>query len=134
MSECLRALLDKFPFANANMTSKHFRIGRGTIMEILQRDLGVKNFSRRWVPDQLNSSQKAARVNRSRALLHLLQQLQPFGFEGIIKGDESWLRCEYESGSMFAPSAGMVLPRLRAGFQVKKTTITVFFTTTILIV
>jgi hypothetical protein len=35
---------------------------------------------------------------------------------------------------MFAPSADMVLPRLRAGFQVKKTRITVFFTTTRLIV
>jgi hypothetical protein len=31
---------------------------------------------------------------------------------------------------MFAPSADMALPRLRAGFQVKKTVITVFFIAT----
>jgi histone-lysine N-methyltransferase SETMAR len=31
---------------------------------------------------------------------------------------------------MFAPSADIVLPKLRAGFQVKKTMITVFFTAT----
>jgi hypothetical protein len=47
--ECLRAFLDKFPFASANMMSNHFRIVRGVFMEILQRDLGLKKFSRRWV-------------------------------------------------------------------------------------
>jgi hypothetical protein len=36
---------------------------------------------------------KADGVNRSRALLHLLQQLQPFDFEGITKGDESLTVC-----------------------------------------
>jgi hypothetical protein len=43
ISECLRAFLDKFPFARANIMSKHFRRVRGTIMETLQRDLGLKN-------------------------------------------------------------------------------------------
>jgi hypothetical protein len=47
ISECLRAFLDTFPFASANMQSKHFRRACGTIMEILQRDLGFKTFSRR---------------------------------------------------------------------------------------
>jgi hypothetical protein len=42
ISECLRAFFDKFPFANANMMSRHFRIVRGTIMKILQRNLGLK--------------------------------------------------------------------------------------------
>jgi hypothetical protein len=58
-------------------------------MEILQRDLGLKKFSRRWVPHQLGSSQKIDRVNRSRALLHLLQQLQSFDFKQMTTGDES---------------------------------------------
>jgi hypothetical protein len=61
ISECLRTFLDKFPFASSNMMSKHFRIARGTIMEILQRDLGLEKFSRRWVPHHLWSSQKADR-------------------------------------------------------------------------
>jgi hypothetical protein len=86
------------------------------------------------VSHQLSSSQKANRVNHSRALLHLLQQLQPFDFEGITTGDESWFMDEYESDSMFASSADMVLPRLRADFQVKKTAVTIFFTSTRLIV
>jgi hypothetical protein len=76
----------------------------------------------------------ADHVNRSRVLLHLLQQSHLFDFEGTTTGDVSWLRYEYESDSMFAPSTDMVLPRLRAGFQVKKTMITIFFTATILMV
>jgi hypothetical protein len=127
--ECLRAFLDKFPFPRANMMSKHFRTARGTIMEILQRDLEFKKVFRRWVPHQLNSSQKANCVNRSRTLLYLSQQLQPFDFEGITTGDESWFRYKYESDSMFAQSADMVLPRLSAGFQIK-TMIIVFLTAT----
>jgi hypothetical protein len=50
ISECLRVFFDKFSFARANMMSKHFSIAREAIMEILQRDLGLKKFSRRWVP------------------------------------------------------------------------------------
>jgi hypothetical protein len=94
ISECLRAFLDKFPVARASMMSKHFRIAHGTIMETLQCYFGLKKFSRRWVPHQLRSSQKADRVNRSQTLLHLLQQLQQFDFEGITSGDESWFRYE----------------------------------------
>jgi hypothetical protein len=55
ISEWLHPFLDRFPFASANMMSKHFRIARGTIMEILQPALGLKKFSHRWVPHQLSS-------------------------------------------------------------------------------
>jgi hypothetical protein len=68
ISECLGAFPDKFPFARANVIAKHFRIAPGTIMEILQRDSGLKKFSRQSVPRQLSLSQKADPANRSRAL------------------------------------------------------------------
>jgi hypothetical protein len=71
ISECVLDFLNKFPFASANMMSKHFRMARGTIMEILQRDLRLKTFSPRWMPHQLIT--KADHVNRSQTLLHLLQ-------------------------------------------------------------
>jgi hypothetical protein len=105
------------------MMSEYFHIARGTIMEILQSDLALKKLSRPWVLHKLSSSQKADCINRSRALLHRLQQLQPFEVEGMTTGAESWFRYEYESDSMFAPSADMILSRRRAGFQVKKTMI-----------
>jgi hypothetical protein len=43
ISDCLRACLDKFPVTSANMMSKHFHIARGTIMEIRQRNHGLKS-------------------------------------------------------------------------------------------
>jgi histone-lysine N-methyltransferase SETMAR len=134
ISGCLRAFLDRFPFASANMMAKHFRIARGTVTDILRRDLGLRKFTRRWVPHQLSPAQKADRVKCSRALLLRLQQLQQFDFEGITTGDESWFRYQYDSDSMFARSADMVVPRLRAGFQVKKTMVTIFFTATRLLI
>jgi hypothetical protein len=130
ISECLRDFLDKFPFASTSIMFKHFRIACGTILKTVQRDFGLKQFSRRWVPHQLSSPQKVDCVNRCRALLHLLQQLQLFDFEGMTTGDESWFRYEYESDSMFVPSVDMVFPRLGVGFQVKKTIITFFLTAT----
>jgi hypothetical protein len=112
ISECLRPFLEKFLFENANMMSKHFGMARGTITDIQHRDLRLRSSPVDGC--HISSSQKADRVNPSRTLLHMLQQLQPFDFEGMTTGDESWFRYEYESDSMFAPSAGMVRPRLRA--------------------
>jgi hypothetical protein len=60
--------------------------GAWAIMAILQRGLGLKKSPRRKGSNQLNSSQKAERGNRSQTLLH---QLQPFDFERITAGDES---------------------------------------------
>jgi hypothetical protein len=68
ISECLGAFPDKFPFARVNVIAKHFRITPGTIMEIMERDSGLKKFSRQSVPRRLSLSQKADPVNRSRAL------------------------------------------------------------------
>jgi hypothetical protein len=82
ISECLHAFLDKFLLASVNMMSKHFRTARGTIMEVLQRDLGLKSSPVDGC--HISSAQlitKSDPINRSRALLYLLQQLQPFDFD-----------------------------------------------------
>jgi hypothetical protein len=44
ISECFLVFFAQFPFTSANMMSKHFYIVRGIIMEILDRDLGLKSF------------------------------------------------------------------------------------------
>jgi hypothetical protein len=67
--ECLCAFLDKFPFTRAIMMSKHLRIARGTMMEILQRDLGLKKGLLSWETTSAQLVTKADRVNRSRARL-----------------------------------------------------------------
>jgi hypothetical protein len=71
------------------MMSRQFTAHPTTIKEISRRDLGLKKFARRWVPHQLNPSQKVQRVEAAKLPLQILQMLQPNAFDGIATGDES---------------------------------------------
>jgi hypothetical protein len=59
------------------------------VKEILRRELGPKQFSRRWVPHLLSDDQKKVRVNASRKLLSLVGMYAQHNFERITTGDES---------------------------------------------
>jgi hypothetical protein len=59
------------------------------VKEILRRELGLKKFSRRWVPHLLSDVQKKLRVDASRNLLSLLGMYAEHNFEGIATADES---------------------------------------------
>jgi hypothetical protein len=63
LAEPFRLFLQDYPFASAGMLSYHFNVCATTVKEILDRDLGVKKFTRRWVPHTLSNPQK---LNRSR--------------------------------------------------------------------
>jgi histone-lysine N-methyltransferase SETMAR len=124
----LDAFLQKYPFASARELAHHFLTSVPTIKEILQRELGMKKFTRRWVPHFLSPAQKVARVEASTEMLRILHEAEENDFDGIATGDESWFRYHYPSSKMFARSPRDVIPRTRQGIGVKKTMITVFFT------
>jgi hypothetical protein len=46
------------------------------IKDILQRELGMRKFSRRWVPHFLSPAQKVARVEASKTILRVLQDAE----------------------------------------------------------
>jgi histone-lysine N-methyltransferase SETMAR len=98
------------------------------VKEILDRDLGFKKFTRRWVPHTISDPQKLKRVETSAELLQILNDLQTGSFDGITTGEESWFYYLYESSAMFAKSPGEVVPRTGKGIGVKKTMITILFT------
>jgi hypothetical protein len=50
LGSALRRFLKKFPFANARVMAGHFSVDRATIESILDRELGLGKFIRRWVP------------------------------------------------------------------------------------
>jgi hypothetical protein len=62
----LEAFIQKYPFASARVIAQHFLTTVPTIKDILQRQLGMGKFSRRWVPHFLSSGQKVARVEASK--------------------------------------------------------------------
>jgi hypothetical protein len=49
----LAAFLQKYSFANARVLAQHIMTSVPTIKEILQKELGLKKLSRRWVPHSL---------------------------------------------------------------------------------
>jgi histone-lysine N-methyltransferase SETMAR len=112
----------------------HFGISPSTVREILRRELGLSQFNRKWVSHLLSNDQKKLRVDASRKLLSMLGMYAEHNFEGIAPGDESWFQYSSYSDSMFADSRESVVPRVRQGISGRKTMITIFFTSTRLLV
>jgi hypothetical protein len=112
--------MQKYPFASAKIIAQHFLTPVPTIKDILQRELGMGKFSRRWVPHFLSPAQKVARVEASKTILRVLQDAESNDFEGIAMGDESWFRYRYPSSTMFALAPSEVIPRTRQTIGAKK--------------
>jgi hypothetical protein len=69
LSGPLRKFLNGFPFATTRMMSRQFSAHPIMIKEIFRRYLGLKKFARRWLPYQLNPSQKVQRVEAAKLSL-----------------------------------------------------------------
>jgi hypothetical protein len=72
--------------------------------------------------------------DQSEMLLDMLQLYAEHNFEGITTGDESWFLHTTYGDSMFATSAREVVPRTKQNISAMKTMITLFFTSTRLLV
>jgi hypothetical protein len=99
-----------------------------TIKEIVQRELGLEKFSRRWVPYFLSPTQKVACIEASTEILRILHESEENHFEGITTGDEPRFQYPYMSSKMFARSPTDVIPRTRQPIGTKKTMITIVCT------
>jgi hypothetical protein len=116
----LEAFVQKYPFASARATVQHFLTTAPTIKDILQRELGMRKFSRRWVPHFLGPAQKVARVEVFTTILRVLQDAESNHFKGIATDDESWFRYCYPSSTMFARAPCEVILRTRQTIGAKK--------------
>jgi hypothetical protein len=112
--------VQKYPFAGARVIPQHFLTTVPTIKDILQRELEMKQFSRRWVPNFLSPGQKVAGVEASKTILRVLRDAELNDFEGIATGDESWFRYCYSSSIMFARAPSEVVPRTRQTIGAQK--------------
>jgi hypothetical protein len=85
----VEAFLQKYSFANARIIAKHFLTIISAVEEILQKELGMRKFSRRWVPHCLGDAQKAARVEAAKEMFKILHESERNDFDAIATGDES---------------------------------------------
>jgi hypothetical protein len=72
LGQQVEALLQKYSFASACIIVTHFLTTAFTVKEILQRELGMRKFSHRWVPHFLNDAQKIAHVEVAKEMLRIL--------------------------------------------------------------
>jgi hypothetical protein len=120
MRPALQRFLKKFPFTSARIMARHFSLDRAAIKSILDRELGLRKFTRRWEPHILSAEQKLRRVTESQSLFAIRANFAEKNFQGIITGDESWFASLIESDEMFASSPAEVTPKVRSLIFFKK--------------
>jgi hypothetical protein len=116
----LEAFMQKYPFASVRLIAQHFVTTVPTIKDVLQRDLRMRKFSRRWVSHFFSPAQKVAYVEEPKTILRVLQDAESNDFERIATGDESWFRYCYLSSIMFARAPSEVIPRTRQTIGAKR--------------
>jgi hypothetical protein len=111
LGPAFQRFLEEFPFASARVRTGNFSVDRATIKSSLDRELGLRKFTRRWMLHILSAEEKLRRVTESQRLLTILVNFAEKNFQGIITGDESWFGYFIESDAMFASSPAEVTPR-----------------------
>jgi hypothetical protein len=81
--------MEKFMFASARIIAMHLNASHSTVNDILSRELGLRKFSRRWVPYQQSNSQEKLSFDISVELFALLDKYSELQFEGIATCEES---------------------------------------------
>jgi histone-lysine N-methyltransferase SETMAR len=133
LAKALSDFLEEFLFASAAIIAEQFSQSKSTIKEILQRELGLQRFSRRWVPHSLSATLKADRKTMLVDLLSVLRRQPEFSFSRIVTGDEPWFLYSFQPDHMFATSREEVIPRTNATIGAQKVMLAIFFSSVKLI-
>jgi hypothetical protein len=64
--------------------TRHFSVDRAIIKSILDWELSLRKFTRRWMTHILSAEEKMRRVTESQSLLTILANLAEKNFQGII--------------------------------------------------
>jgi hypothetical protein len=130
LADSISRLLEREPFLSARTLARKLESSRQTIKRVLATDLGMRKFTRRWIPHSVTAAQKVQRVADARRLLKSDQKNKS---RNIMTGDESWFYYQYESDAMFAHSRDEVIPRVSSTIDAKKVMFTIFLTGTQLV-
>jgi hypothetical protein len=118
--------LQEFLFATASQPAYHFNESKHIIKAILECELGLPKFSRRWLPRYLSDPQKVDRMRKARYILDVLQEQTDKSVNCIITGDESCFFCRYHSDHMLASWWESVIPRQKQTIASRNVMLTIF--------
>jgi hypothetical protein len=104
LTEAISSMGKERPYVPCKTLCQHFRIVKGTCLPVHHDTLGMKKFHCRWVPQALDTNQKAERVTLSHGILLVLQSVRPAGLQNVITEDESRSFLYYSHDSISASS------------------------------
>lgn len=121
----INAILNLYQFASVRYMASIIQASTETIHRHLC-DMGYKNVALRWIPHQLNPSQKVNRVRVSKILLKILENSRKNGFVDIITGDESWFIYYYQYDSKWVVETDTIPEKVKPNRYDRKTMLTIF--------
>ena len=120
-------ILRKQPFISARLIAKQLSVTPNTVLKVLSEDMGLRRFTRKWVPHDLTEEQKLKRVDMSKSILKILEKAEKKNFINIMTGDESWFYFNYQSSHMYAASRDEVPTSTQKKIDSEKIMLTMFF-------
>jgi hypothetical protein len=125
LGKALSDFLEEFPFAITGVITQHFIQSKPMINEILQQEIWLQKFSRRWAPHSFSDAQNSNRTSMAIDLLSVLRLQADHSFSQIVIGNESWFLYQYQSDHIFAASREEVIPREKATIEAQRVMLTI---------
>lgn len=97
----IKRFIDNFPSSSARYIALMLDISRETVKKVLIEELHYKKLHFRWVPHDLNESQKLNRCEQSKELLSILESLSDDQLKKVVTCDESWFFLWYAEGCIW---------------------------------
>jgi hypothetical protein len=125
LGKALSDFFEEFPFVTAGIIVHYFGQSKYTIKDILQYELELRKFSRKWVSHSPSEAQKADRTAMAIDLSNVFHRQTNHSFVRIVTGDESWFLDLYPSDHIFAANRDEVIPREKATIEAQKAMLTI---------
>ena len=121
----INTILNLHPYATVRMIASIVSCSTSTTLNHLYA-MGYKNYHLRWVPHNLNETQKLKRLNMSKELVQILEKSKENGFADIITGDESWFIYYYHYERKWVVDADNIPEIVIPSHFDRKTMVTIF--------
>jgi hypothetical protein len=107
------ALLDEQPFHSAYSIAEALGVSRSTILNYLEKSLGMETFHFRGIPHELTTSLGQIRMKICPELLPILKVHETYKFQRFVTEDQSWLTLEFHHSTKWSTSRDDVPPKVK---------------------
>jgi len=122
-------VLNDYPFSSIREIEDMTNIPKTTVHRILTQELHFVSCHLKWVPHNLNSTQKVARVELSKGLLSTLEKAVHQSYQYFFTGDESWIYLSNDHKLQWVQEGESPSTREKKMIGSKKFMLTVFWNT-----